>query len=165
MNTLLLFLKFIPLLRFSYTDFREQRIDNAELIVSFIWALLIFHLEYSFFELDLLFRKFLISIVFYFLLLCSVCFLEAIFNSFLFGGGDLKVITYILFCYERKTLLETLFVTHVLIAMYYWSIKRFPSINILTSNHVKNRKHFLIIYIPFLSLGCLIVLVLQHFHR
>ncbi len=85
-------------------------------------------------------------------------------KCFLLGGGDCKILAYLIFTYDFKLFMRTILVTHFFILLYYLKYKSndkkahlfyFAKAN--TTNRIS------IIYLPFLSFGCFIALILQQF--
>lgn len=156
MSFIIAFLKFIPFIRFTYTDCRYQKIYHRDFLAGIFYAAFISLLTKA---PSFLLKRIVISLLFYALLILCITLIESISQKYLLGGGDCKVLAYFLLVYDFKFLVKTILLAHLLILLYYLKYKSKNKKSYLF--HTENET--LIIYLPFFSFSGFIFLVLQQF--
>ncbi|MGI6579451.1 MAG: prepilin peptidase [Saccharofermentanales bacterium] len=148
MNIFINLFCFLPFLRFTYTDLRWQKVYNKELCLA--W-LIISGIKITVCTLQQIALNFLGSVGILLILLFTVLITELIWDKYLFGGGDIKLIALSVWAFGFSTILFTI-----------WFACSFAFVFILLTKYFANSKTNSIPFSPFLTAGLLFTLLLQH---
>ncbi|NLJ71360.1 MAG: hypothetical protein GX328_07915 [Clostridiaceae bacterium] len=140
---------FLPFLRFSYTDLRWQKVYNSEIIITWITTL---GIKIITFNLQQIVLSFLVSFCLLIILMFIVLISESILNQYLFGGGDIKIISLLAWSFDLTIALCAICLGCCLALTFY-----------LLKKCIYNSKKIIIPFAPFLTTGILFSLLLQHF--
>ena len=102
MNIFICLFYFLPFLRFSYTDLRWQKVNNNEIIAA--W-LIVSGIKVVVCPVQLIALNFLRSICVLGILMLIVIISESIRDKYLFGGGDIKLISLLTWTFDSRTVL------------------------------------------------------------
>lgn len=148
MKTILVIIYLSPFIRFVYTDLRQQKVYDQDVLITFFLYLILNMKGKSFLNL---FFHFINTLLIYFSLILITLLIEKLRHKYLMGGGDLKLLALIVWGYGLKEMISSLLFASLIILIFY---NFFFSAKII--------KDELVIFAPFLSAGLLFTVILQH---
>ena len=152
-------IKYLPFLRFAYTDLKINIIYDREIFLAFIFSAFIKLIEQNIrIFIFTITMKFLI----YLLLVFFVVILEKIAKTYLIGGGDLKLIALLYFIYNAEYLFLSLCLSFflIMIRIYYYQLTRKAG-KLLFIKMGENATELIhIVFAPFLALGLFLSLLI-----
>jgi len=155
-------LKFVPFIRFAYTDTKINKILNKEVIFVFLIYIIV---EFWQYQSLFIVKNILFAVIFYLLLVLIVVIFEKLTGKYLIGGGDIKLIMLVYYTYGIDYLVLSLSFSLVFILLNLILLKLFKTKSECFSQYFvccANNKNLRIIYAPFLALGLFLAIVINN---